>query len=188
MTHGSARERLRSLATVCVLAAVVSWVAIRGVSAGATRSAPVVATAKCNPAVVHYRSYKGVQVGLRPIPWIAASPASAGLVGFLFYYDAANPWKQAQLPTLRIYSGGQSPDGRIAMKVLWERRHPAGASATNVLRMRGRRLDGPGSFAERLNNDGASQYPSILNVPAPGCWRLTLKTGTTTAHVTVFAI
>ena len=61
----------------------------------------------------------GVQSGLARLPWIAASPTSTGLVGHLFYYDGLNVWRQRQLPGVRIYSGGQSPDGRVSMKILW---------------------------------------------------------------------
>jgi hypothetical protein len=41
--------------------------------------------------------------------------------------------------------------------------------------MLGRRLDAPGSFSGTYK--GFGDYPSYVNVPAPGCWRVTVTTG-----------
>jgi hypothetical protein len=70
--------------------------------------------------MVHYFPYPGAEPGLAQLPWIAASPITTGIVGHLFYYDNQNVWKQRQLARLRIYSGRQSPDGRLSMKILWD--------------------------------------------------------------------
>jgi hypothetical protein len=148
--------------------------------AEAASSAP-----RCNATTVHYKPYKGVQNGLAPIPWVAASPTSAGLVGHLFYYDAANAWKQKQVVRLHIYAGGEDPPGRISMKILWELRH---GSASTLLRIRGRRLDGAGVFSQRQQPASATQFPSIVKVPEPGCWRLTLTAGKIVGAVTVIAV
>ena len=135
---------------------------------------------------MHYRPYKGVQPGLAPLPWIAASPTSSGLVGHLFYYDRLNVWRRKRLPRLRIYSGGQSPDGRLSMKILWELRH---GSALTML-VRGKKLEGSGSFSQQLSAAAGStaQFPSIVDVPTPGCWRLTVKAGETTGRVVLLVI
>src|SRR6478752_6335559 len=77
---------------------------------------------RCDPTLVHYTRSTGAAPGLAQLAWIAASPASTGVVGHLFYYDHLNVWKQRRLPGLRLYSAGQSPDGRISMKILWELR------------------------------------------------------------------
>jgi hypothetical protein len=97
---------------------------------------------RCDATLVHYRPYKGVQAGLEQLPWIAASPVSSGLVGHLFYYDRLNVWKQKRLPRVRMYRGGQSPDGRLSMKILWEVRR----GSALLLEVRARRLDGSGGF------------------------------------------
>lgn len=140
-------------------------------------------TALCPATLVHYQSYAGVEKGLAPIPWIAASPLSTGLVGHLFYYDGLNVWKQTRVRPFHIYTNGESPDGRVSTKILWELRHGGGPE----LRVQGRRLDGSGSFIQQLQGGGV-QFPSIITVPKPGCWRLTLTTGKLTGRVTVIAV
>lgn len=136
----------------------------------------------CEATAVHYKPYRGVENGLAPIPWIAASPTSAGLVGHLFYYDGFNTWKRRQLPRLHIYTGGQDPKGRITMKILWELRRGSAPG----LSIRGKRLDGAGSFSQR--QQGSVQFPSIVQVPQAGCWRLTLTAGKVVGRVTVIAV
>ncbi len=170
-----------------LVASLVLFGAGSGLARGGTAAqASARPGARCDATLVHYRPYKGVETGLSKLPWIAIAPASTGLVGHLFYYDRSNVWKQMRLPRLRIYSGGESPDGRINMKILWELRR----GSAMVLRLQGRRLDGSGSFSEPLSSTSSNprQFPSIVSVPTPGCWRLTLKTGKTTGHVSVLVV
>jgi hypothetical protein len=47
--------------------------------------------------------------------------------------------------------------------------------------MRGQRLDAPGSFTKKWN--GFGDYPSYVEVPAPGCWRVTVSTGPVSGSV-----
>ena len=154
----------------------------RSAAGGAAAASPD----RCAATAVHYQPYKGVQQGLAQLPWIAASPPSTGLIGHLFYYDGLNVWRQKQLHRVRIYSGGQSPDGRLSMKILWELRHDSAL----ILRVQGRRLDGRGSFSQELPPAGSTQFqfPSIITVPTPGCWHLTLQAGTTTGRVTMLVV
>jgi hypothetical protein len=72
------------------------------------------------------------------------------------------------------------------MKILWQTHRSGGV----LLHLQGHRLDGAGSFSEELSPtaSNARQFPSIVNVPTAGCWRLTLASGTTTGHVTVIAV
>ena len=170
------------LAALLGLVAAGSGIVRRGSAARAT----VRSATPCEATRVHYRPYKGVEAGLAPLPWIAASPTSSGLVGHLFYYDRLNVWRRKRLPRLRIYSGGQSPDGRLSMKILWELRH-GGASA---MRVSGKRLGGSGSFSQQLSPAASSstQFPSIIDVPTRGCWRLTLKVGKTIGRVVLLAL
>ncbi len=139
----------------------------------------------CPATLVHYEPYRGRSPELASLPWVAAAPSSAGLVGHLFYYDAPNPWKAKHLRPLNIYAGGASPDGRINMKVLWELRDGV---AKGDLRIRGTKLEGSGGFKALFQPAGQAQFPSIVDVPEPGCWRLHLTTGTTRATVTVIAV
>jgi hypothetical protein len=139
---------------------------------------------RCEATPVQYKPYRGVQAGLAPYRWIAASPVSSALLGHLFYYDRDNPWRRKRLARLRIYAGGQSPDGRESMKILWELRR----GSAIALRVQGTRLDASGSFSQELSPAGAAQFPSIINVPTRGCWRLTLRAGKVTGHVTLLAL
>jgi hypothetical protein len=185
--EGGSRQRRRSLvaASFSSLVLVAAWsVGTDGRNAAA--QAPASPLDRCDATLVHYRPYPGVQAGLAQLPWIAASPASTGLVGHLFYYDRLNVWTRKRLPRVRMYSGGQSPDGRISMKILWEMRR----GSAMLLGVRGTRLDGAGAFTLKLSSTSSNskQFPSIIDVPGPGCWRLTLKAGTSTVHVAVLVV
>ena len=138
----------------------------------------------CPATTVHYRPYQGVSADLAQLPWITASPLSAELVGHLFYYDRRNDWERERLSPLRMYSGGESPDGRLNMKILWELRRGGAPLLLDVL---ARRIDGPGSSFQQLpsTSSDASQFPSIIDIPTPGCWRLTLKAAATTGHIVI---
>jgi hypothetical protein len=174
----------------CLVAAGLVWLAPLLASPGrAAASEPAIRASslrRCDSTLVHYTRYEGAAAGLAQLPWIAASPASAGLVGHLFYYDPLNSWKQKHLPGLRLYSGGEGPNGRISMKILWESRR----GSARDLSVRGRRLDGSGSFSQQLPpaSSNQRQFPSIIDVPAPGCWRLTLTTGTVKASVSALVV
>ncbi len=162
---------------------LVAWT---GRAVASTPAARASSLKRCNSTLVHYTRYRGAPAGLAQLPWIAASPARTGLVGHLFYYDRLNPWKQRHLPGLRLYSRGQSPDGRISMKILWELRR----GSTPDMGVRGRRLDGSGSFSQQLSPTSSNplQFPSIINVPAAGCWRLSLTVDGTTATVSALVV
>ena len=108
-----------------------------GVEAAARPSAAP-ASSRCQATRVHYTPHAGSEAGLAPYPWIAASPASAAIVGHLFYYTAVKAWMRTRAPGLQIYAGGQTPNGRANMKVLWD--FPR-VSTPMLLRLRGTRLD-----------------------------------------------
>ena len=162
----------------CALLGSCSWGA--GNNTAARRSV----ASRCTATTVHYHPYQGVKAGLAQLPWVSASPRSVELVGHLFYYDDQNAWKRERLSPLRMYSGGESPDGRLSMKILWELRR---GSAPPLLDVKATRIDGPGSSFQQLpsTNSDASQFPSIIDIPTPGCWHLTLKAGVTTGHVVI---
>ncbi len=83
-----------------------------------------------------------------------------------------------------MYSGGESPDGRLSMKILWDLRR---ASPPPFLDVLATRIDGPGSSFQQLpaTSSDPSQFPSIIDIPTPGCWSLNLKAGATTGHVVI---
>ena len=172
------------------LGLVVAGLVAGGGLEAAVAPSGVLASSRCQATGVHYKPRSGIEAGLAPYPWIAASPASGGIVGHLFYYPAVKAWMRAQAPDLEIYTGGQTPDGRASMKVLWD--FPRVKTALPV-QLRGNRLDRAGSFAQTLSRagptrTGPTQYPSIIDVPAAGCWRLTLTMGTTVGRVTMLAV
>jgi hypothetical protein len=174
---------------VALALVLVYLVADGGGGAAVARSA-VAASSRCDATLVHYKPYAGIQAGLAPYPWIASSPSSAGLVGHLFYYTAVKAWMRARAPGLQIYSGGQTPNGRASMKILWEL---LDGKQALMLNLRGKRLDGSGSFAQSFSPagptpTGPTQFPSIIDVPKPGCWRLTLTAGKAVTRVTVLAV
>ena len=174
----SASQLCTKLSVVLFLLVLAGCAGSRGKGAAEAASS----TPRCEATVVHYRPYRGAANGLAPIPWIAASPTSAALIGHLFYYDGLNTWKRRQFPRLRIYTGGEDPKGRISMKILWELRRGSAPG----LSIRGKRLDGAGSFSQR--QQGSVQFPSIVQVPREGCWRLTLTAGKVVGTVTVIAV
>lgn len=106
------------------------------------------------------------------LPWIAATPASAGITGAIFY----------RLPDDRpgavIYPNERAPDN-ASTKILWTVRRSA---AGRTLALSARRLDAPGLSPRQLfppandSSPGAS-FPSIVNVASTGCWLLTIRSG-----------
>jgi hypothetical protein len=115
------------------------------------------------------------------LPWVIAEPPSVGLVGHLFYYEAANPWAERHLPGWRIYTGGKSPDERVNMKVLWSAPSPISDAQSLVVRASG--IGDRGRFSQMLDVG-----PSILKVPRAGCWRLSLRTGHVVTRLTLLAV
>jgi hypothetical protein len=139
----------------------------------------------CEPPSVHHTPYPGHGKGLDGLPWIAGRPADAGLVGLLWYGSHARD--------ARIWAGGKAPDGANT-KILW---FFLGRSAKDLadatLHVSGRRLDGPGKFSDSFSGvgyegDDAPSYASIIDIPRPGCWRLTLTTGSLRATVDMRAV
>jgi hypothetical protein len=163
--------------------------------AAAAKKAPVTTSTTagagpCRPARVHRPPYPGRGKGLDGLPWIAGRPRSTGLVGLVWFFSPEwNPTGRA-----RIWAGGRAPDGANT-KMLWVFLGDEAADrAGDDLRVVGRRLDGPGRFSDSFagvgyeGSDGAPSYASIIDIPRPGCWRLTLTTGSLRATVDMRAI
>jgi hypothetical protein len=98
-----------------------------------------------------------------------ARPRSSGLAGgFSWRTDDGR---------LMLYTHGVSPSG-MNMKVPWWSRNGHG-----LLQLTGIRLDARGRFAQEFSEAGTSQFapgyhavfPSIVDIPAAGCWLLRLR-------------
>jgi hypothetical protein len=166
--------------------------------AAATPSVPSVehSSFACFPAVVHYTHYPGTGRGLGTLPWIAGEPASQRLVGLLWYWPEA--WRASRVTQARIYIGGVSPgpQGSPSMKILWVFLAPGAKrdlEAGKVV-IKGQRLDGPGKSWQQFTaigytgQGGAPSYASIVNLPTPGCWQLSLTAGGLHATATLQAL
>lgn len=177
----------RGALPVCVACALVAAAGCsgNGSAESARRGTTTSPSIACAPATVHYSPYESAPANLRRTPWVAATPASSGLAGLLFYWGSTQ-WGQTHHRTrsLHIYSGGRAPGNGIHTKILWTLRRGRAAE----LRLQGQRIDHSGTFSQRFPLTGTRQFPSIVNVPRPGCWRLTLKAGKATGRVTVIAV
>jgi len=177
-------KRLIALGVALILVAFVLPLLLA--TTGGTRSSDGRASAQaptvaCDASRVHYERFQGPSPAVRTLPWVVAKPRSVGLVGHLFYYDAHNPWAKSHRSGWRIYTGGKSPDKRINMKVLWTA--PAPVSDARSLVVRGTRSAQPAHFSQVLDVG-----PSILKVPRPVCWHLTLYAGRAVTQLTVLAV
>jgi len=122
------------------------------------------AASACISAPVSYATPPNA--GAPQIPWIHAGP----VVGYLFYYGAPGPWK-AQTGRVLVTPGG-GITGQYATKILW---HVVGGARNTTIT--GQRLDAVGHFKHAFPATGGGYYPSIINVPSEGCWRITVSSG-----------
>jgi hypothetical protein len=110
-----------------------------------------------------------------------ARPRSAGIAGGF-------TWRTDD-DRLLLYTHGQGPGGFNAKVPWWSRR------GHGSLELTGMRLDREGRFRQELQEAGTAQYaagyhavfPSIVDVPAPGCWLLRLRVGLDAAVLVVLA-
>ncbi len=130
------------------------------------------ALAACPATTVHY----GATVGT---PWVAAG----AVTGRLFAYSGRTLMDARVNGSdgLVLYPHGRTLDGTT--KILWVVRRRYGPTLT----LRASRLDAPGTFTQRFKH-GGGQFPSIVDVPEPGCWRLSLRTGKVRATFVVQAV
>jgi hypothetical protein len=134
----------------------------------------------CPVSHVHYRPYPGVGRGLAPVPWIATS--NGAFYGHLFYYGGT-PWRRSRPVGARIFT--TVVQRSVNPKVLWISRRGA---RTGRLLIRGRRLDRPGSFSWRQSYRSGYQFPSYVEIPAAGCWRVTVSSGGSSGSVVFAAV
>jgi hypothetical protein len=104
-----------------------------------------------------------------PTPWapdgVRASPSSSGIA-------ASWGWHTSDGGAL-LYVGGRTPDGGNT-KVLWRAQRAQGG----WIELLGLRLGAYASFSQMFGfADLPGVFPSIVVVPEPGCWLLTVRTG-----------
>jgi len=138
--------------------------------------------ASCPVSHVHYSSDPTAASGLRMIPWIATSP-SGGFHAYLFFYGGT-PWPRHHLQGARIFTTVKPRS--INPKILWTTTRP---QTGPTLLISGKRLDKPGHFSSRYPRaSSGNQYPSYVEVPAAGCWRVTVTSGKLKGAITFKAV
>ena len=151
---------------------------------GALAIAAVAGTA--GQAQIAAGSTRCAATGIRYTPTAIGIPhVDAGRVtGHLFYYTGPTlmDGRVNSSDGLVIYVRGRWALG--STKILWS----LGRGAGTTLRVVGERLDGAGRFSQRLRSSGGGDFPSIVSVPATGCWRLTLRSGRVHATVVLRAV
>jgi hypothetical protein len=187
-----ARRRRGVTILRCRLALLVLVVLVAtGSSASARRYGSVGPLASCSGTPVHLEPLPA-SGGLSKLPWVQALAHRAGIVGLIFGYDPKLQTDVAR-PTFALWTGGVAPAGGPAMKVLWIVRNP---HAAIDLVVRGQKIGGRRSFVVArgvIAQDASSapaqgfEYPSIVNIPSPGCWRLTVRSGAVVGSLVVAA-
>ena len=133
---------------------------------------------RCPASAVHYGTHANTPQGVGG-PWITTRASL--FYGELFYYGSTS-WKNKHLRTVRIFTPSASRS--VHPKVLWLAR-AAGLGTT--LGIKGRRLDAPGAFSSHSSLTGENQFPSYVEAPRAGCWRVTLTSGRLT-DTAVFSV
>lgn len=116
----------------------------------------------------------GGQIG--HIPWTAAGEhIEAGL----FYYTDDDAGASFTMPP-----GGRTPEG-VNTKVLWV----VEGDTDESLSVKGKQLDGEASFSAQFPEADrpAGHFPSIIELPEPGCWQLTVTTADVEGTVTLLS-
>ena len=139
------------------------------------------ARVSCPASHVHYSPDSTVKGGLRSIPWLVTAPAGM-FHAHLFLYGGT-PWGRLRPSGARIFTIVKTRT--VNPKVLWTVRRP-GAGPT--LAISGKRLDKPGRFSGLATRVPGNQFPSYVEVPQAGCWRVTVKSGKLVGTVTFAAV
>jgi hypothetical protein len=148
-----------AVATLSGLALMVAALAhARGDGAAAPR---------CGAAAVQYGG-NGF-LARETAPWVSAGTGKNRIAGFLYVHELN--LGDARIRTaqgLTVYAGRQN-------KIAWIPRRWDGMAKS--LTVTARRLDGTGAFRWRFPRVNPLSYPSGLALPTPGCWRLSLRSG-----------
>jgi hypothetical protein len=171
------RGKLPRVKAWLVICAVTTLLLV-AVYAGSANGAP---SFSCPVSHVHYARDGTVSGGLRSIPWVAAAPFGR-FHAHLFFYGAT-PWPRLHLVGARIFTTVKRR--AVSPKVLWTPLRPGAGAELVIL---GRRLDKPGLFTSRYPRASGNQFPSYVSVPAAGCWRVTVRSGSLAGSVTFAAV
>jgi hypothetical protein len=132
--------------------------------------------AACRASAVHYGTVKQTPRGVAGVPWVAST--NSAFRGYLFYWGGTR-WAHTRPTSVQIFT--TKAHVNINPKVLWVALQHSGSALT----IRGRRLDGPGSFdAHYPAAIGGGQFPSYVSVPTAGCWRVNVRSGSLQGWVT----
>jgi hypothetical protein len=185
------RPQRRTIVTRVALLVLLAFAGCGGGGGGSEAAPADRAAAGCQAARVNHAPYPGGDERLHGIPWVRGEPRALDLVGLLWYWNE-DRWGKSQ--RARIFTGGTAPEGYNA-KVMWAFLAPSARDrGGGELVIEGRNLDGPGKFRDTFaaigyeGQEGAPSYASIIDLPSPGCWRLTLKTGDLKAQVDLRAV
>jgi hypothetical protein len=171
------------------IALVLSLGTLGGIG-GASAAGSSDRLAACSPARVQYTPFPGGDSSVRS-PWIRGKPLRVRLVGQIWYWP--EEWSRQRVRTARIFTGGVAPAG-YSTKILWAFVAPSAANGGGArLVVRGRRLDGSGSFRQQFagifySGQRGPSFASIVDVPEAGCWSLQLSSGALRANVTLLAV
>jgi len=173
-----ARPAIRCNGLMSLLAAALLFC----VAAQSSAAEHAVSGVACPVSHVHYSPDTSATGGLRSIPWIASAPTGV-FHAHLFLYGGT-PWPKHHLLGARIFTTVKTRS--ISPKVLWTAR---GSGAGATLLISGKRLDKPGHFSSRYPRASpGNQFPSYVEVPQAGCWRVTVKSGKLEGAVTFAAV
>jgi hypothetical protein len=172
-------------------AAVAVFVAAALLLPGAsTSSAFREAASTCPAARVRHEVNPAFGTALQA-RWVAAQPRSSAITGVLFGGEEIDG-------RFALYPGGHNPVTDTNEKVLWvvDPGSRVGSWLTIVghrIRVVGTRVRlARGSFRSRRFFEAGSEqtpgriFPSIVNVPKPGCWRLEVRSGPRKGRLIVF--
>lgn len=130
---------------------------------------PIPATCPANPV---YAGSLGL-TGLDDVPWVKADPLSSQITAFLFFVEPTYKQTHSYQP---LHTGGSYPDGR-STKILWLLNVPAPPDTVVIT---GVKVSSPHeTFQQTFPLAGSAtpggNYPSIVNVPTPGCWQIQIN-------------
>jgi hypothetical protein len=132
-------------------------------------------TSPCAATPVRYAPLHGIAGAPRNLPWIVAKPKSAHIVGFLFFIPPGATGQDALM-----HVNGEGPNGNTD-KVLWYIAH---GQVARTLIITGKNLSSSGTMRQTFSGT-SNGYPSILDMPTPGCWKLMIQSGKVKGNVTL---
>jgi hypothetical protein len=150
---------------------LAAFAAVAGAALGVVALADArtaTAEARCAPAPVQYGG--NGYLARETAPWVSAGTGGNRLTGFLYTHELnLGDARVRAAPCLSVYAGRKA-------KIAWSPRSLERIGRTLV--MVGKRLDGTGSFTRRFPRAlTRASFPSELQLPSAGCWRLSLGSG-----------